>query len=386
MFASVSILSRWAFRPAGATTVIKLTTVTRDADDDFDDDLDDEFEDDEDDDDDDETERHSRNLKLALVAVTFLAVVATVAAVVLLFGGENTKEAPANKPVAGSAADASANDSGPVAVITEDSSCTAWTSINNALATNGEGIWNDRDRTIPAAQWTPKQKAQFMAAGQSMRGAAAQTVGLVKLTPHRVMRELYEQFIAYARAYAEHIPRYTPPDETLAGTANSASSALGAICSAIADGAAAARGPLVQPQSAPSEIAPPGNPGNPQRFLTNPNIVCADWRSSLDQFGTQTAAWQQINPNIPAILWNQEQKAANYAVGPVMNAFANKLDQLGRRSSNPILQDIAELSAQYRRAFALAISTYAPTDNHLANAANYLSTTVLGACAATANT
>jgi hypothetical protein len=366
--------------------VIKLTTVTSDTDDDLDDELDDDDDDDYEDDDADETGRHSRNLKLALVAVTFLAVVATVAAVVLLFGGDNAKDASASKPPAGAAADASANDTGPVGVITEDSSCTAWTSINNALASNGEGIWNDRDRTVPAAQWTPKQKAQFMAAGQSMRGAAAQAVGLAKLTPHRVMRELYEQFIAYARAYAEHIPRYTPPDETLAGTANSASSALGAICSAIIDGAAAARGPLVQPQAAPAQIAPPGNPGNPQRFLTNPNIVCADWKSSLEQFGTQTAAWQQINPSIPAILWNPEQKAANYAVGPVMNTFANKLDQLGRRSSNPILQDFAELSAQYRRAFALAIPTYAATDNHLANAANYLSTTVLGACSATTNT
>ena len=350
---------------------------------------DDQFDDDDEDDeydDEDEPQRRSRNLKLALVAVTVLAVVATVAAVVLLFGGDNGKDtAGGNKPAAGPAADASVNDTGPVAVITEDPSCTAWTSINNALATNGAGIWNDRDRSIPASQWTPKQKAQYMAAGQSMRGAAAQTIGLVKITPHRVMRELYEQFIAYARAYAERLPRYQPADDTLSGTANSISSALGAICSAIADGAAAARGPLVQPQPAPSQIAPPGNPGNPQRFLTNPNIVCADWTSSLSQFGTQTAAWQEINPNIPAMLWNQEQKATNYAAGPVMNAFANKLDQLGRRSSNSVLQDFAELSAQYRRAFALAIPTYAPTDNHLANAANYLSTTVLGACSATEN-
>ena len=57
-------------------------------------------------------------------------------------------------------------------------------------------------------------RAQYIAAGQSMRGAAAQTVGLVKLTPHRVMRELYQQFIAYARAYAERMPKYTPADNT----------------------------------------------------------------------------------------------------------------------------------------------------------------------------
>lgn len=335
----------------------------------------------------DDEEPQVNRMKLALIAVTILAVVATVLAVVLLFGGGNSAKDPSadsTKPGAGPASGsvASANDTAPVAVITEDSTCAAWTSINNALASNGTGIWNERDRSIPAAQWNPKQRAQFMAAGQSMRGAAAQTVGLVKLTPHRVMRELYEQFIAYARAYAERIPKYTPPDDNFAGTANSAASALGAICTAIGDGAAAARGPLVPPQAAPAQIAPPANPANPQPFLTKPNPVCTDWKSALDQFGTQTAAWQELDPKIPAIMWNQEQKATNYAVAPVMNTFANKLEQLGRRSGNLVLADFAALSAQYRRAFVLGIPTYSPSDNHLANAANYVSTTVLGACAA----
>ena len=65
-----------------------------------------------------------------------------------------------------------------------------------------------------------------------------------------------------------------------------------------------------------------------------------------------------------------------------MNSFAGKLEQFGRQSNNAVWQDFADLSAQYRRAFVLAIPTYTPTDNHLANAANYLSTTILGACAA----
>jgi hypothetical protein len=223
-----------------------------------------------------------------------------------------------------------------------------------------------------------------MAAGQSMRGAAAQTVGLIKLTPHRVMRELYQQFIAYARAYSERIPRYTPADNNLAGAANSASSALGAICAAITDGSAAARGPLVSPSPPPSDIAPVGNLANPQAMLTSDNSVCPDWRSALDEFGKQTAAWQQLDPNVPSIYWNKEQKAVNYAVGPVMNSFAGKLEQLGKQSDNAIWQDLANLSAQYRRAFVTALPTYTPTDNHLANAANFVSTTVLGACVAVA--
>jgi hypothetical protein len=318
-------------------------------------------------------------------AVGAVAVLATVVAVVLLFGGGGSGAPKGAQPDNGgpeAAAVASAKDTGPVTVITEDPSCTAWTSINNDLANSGTGLWNERDRSVPASAWTPKLRAQFIAAAQSMRGAAAQAVGLVKLTPHRVMRELYQQFIAYARAYAERIPKYKPADNNLAGAANSASSALGSICAAISDGPAAARGPLVPPSAPPSDIAPVGNPVNPQPFLTSPNPVCDDWRSALDQFGRETAEWEKQNPNVPAIYWNREQKAVNYAVAPVMNTYASKLEQLGRQSDNAIWQDFANLSAQYRRAFVTSLPTYTATDNHLANAANYVSTTILGACAA----
>jgi hypothetical protein len=321
-------------------------------------------------------------VKWALGAVTLLAVLATILAAFMLFGGDpgkNSASQPSSEDAA--AGVVSANDKGPVAVITDDPSCAAWTPINNGLSHNGEGIWNDRDREVPASAWTEKQRAQFMAAAQSMRTAAAQTVGLVKLTPHRVMRELYEQFIVYARAYAERIPKYVPSDNNLAGTANSVSSALGAICAAIVDGSAAARGPLVPPAPAPSQVAPVGNPANPRPFLVTPNPVCGQWQSALEQFAKNTEAWQDLDPNVPAMYWNKDQKAVNYAVAPVMNAYASKMEQLGRQSGNPTLQDFANLSAQYRRAFVVALPTYSATDNHLANAANFLSTTILGACA-----
>ena len=320
-------------------------------------------------------------------AVGAVAVLATVVAVVLLFGGGGSGAPKGAQPDDGSSQEAtlavaSAKDTGPVAVITEDPSCAAWTSINDELAHSGDGLWNERDRSVPASAWTPKLRAQFIAAAQSMRGAAAQAVGLVKLTPHRVMRELYQQFIAYARAYAARVPKYTPADNNLAGAANSASSALGSICAAITDGPAAARGPLVPPAAPPSDIAPVGNPANPQPFLTTTNPVCDDWKSALDQFAKDTAAWQKMDPNIPAIYWNREQRAVNYGVAQVMSSYAGKLEHLGRQSDNAVWQDLANLAAQYRRGFVVALPTYTPTDNHLANAANYASTTILGACAA----
>ncbi|MDT5142458.1 MAG: hypothetical protein QOI79_1795, partial [Mycobacterium sp.] len=297
----------------------------------------------------------NKNLKWAIGGVAAVAVLATIVAAVLLFGDGGSGGPKGTGPDAGAdaAGVASVKDTGPVAVITEDPSCAAWTSINNDLANSGQGLWNDRDRSVPASAWTQRQRAQFIAAGQSMRGAAAQAVGLVKLTPHRVMRELYQQFIAYARAYSERIPKYTPSDNNLAGAANSASSALGSICAAISDGPAAARGPLVPPSAPPSDIAPVGNIANPQPFLTTENSVCSEWKQALDQFGKQTAAWQQVDPNIPSIYWNREQKAVNYAVAPVMNSYATKLEQLGRQSDNAVWQDLANLSAQYRRAFVV---------------------------------
>lgn len=327
-----------------------------------------------------------RNLKRALGAVTAVAVLAIVLAAVFYFGhsdsAANSLAARSGPKTAQEVARvASAHDTGPATIITDDPSCAAWMPINSSLANDGRGIWNERDRSVPASAWNDLQRMQFAAAAQSLRNAAAQTVGLVKLTPHRVMRELYEQFIAYARAYSAKIPKYTPPDNYLVGTANSAASALGAICAAIVDGAAGARGPLVPPPGAPAQVAPMGDFTNPKPLLTTANPVCTRWTSTQDQFGQQTAAWRDMNPGIPALLWNEEQKDIYYAAAQVMNAYAGTLEELGRSSGNPTWQDFADLSAQYRRAFVQGIPTYTPTDNHLANAANYLSTIVQGACA-----
>ena len=333
--------------------------------------------------------RKGNSLKWGLLAVSVLAVVAIVLVAVVLWGGnpEGGSGSSANPSRDTAAAGvASANDTGPVKVIIDDPSCAAWTSIANNLATTlsllGRGNWVARDQSIPATQWDDELKKGYMAAGQVVRSAAAQTVGLVKLTPHRVMRELYEQFIAYARAFVERVPNYTPADAGLASTAYSAASGLHSICTAVANGAAAARGPLVESQPAPTKTAAPGNPTNPQRFLTSPNAVCTDWAATLNKFGADTGDWQKSDPSVPSMYWNPEQRGINLSVAPVMISYANKLQQLGRRSSNPVLQDFADLSAQYRRAFALAVPTYATSDNDLANAANYVSTTVLGACSA----
>lgn len=319
---------------------------------------------------------------IALVAVIAVTVVITV----LVVGRDSGGPSPTpTSTTGGPAADiASANDKGPVAVITEDPTCEASRPILDTLAGQQAKGWDKRDASIPGAAWTPEFRAQYEAVGQAMRSAADQMVPLVKLTPHRVMRELYEQFIAYSRAYADNISTYTPQDDKLAIVSSTAANAIGYICAAIGYGSAGARGPLLQPPSAPSEIEPVGDPANPRRFLTEPNAVCVDWLAASTKFSNDTADWLPTDPDIPVSEWSPEQRAINDAVAPVMSAFANELQTLGDRSGNPTLQDFADLAAQYRRAYVQSLPTYTPADKYLANSSLVLGGVVEAACTAVA--
>jgi hypothetical protein len=328
-------------------------------------------------------------LKWAFLAVTLAAVAAIAVAATLLFtrggSGKDSSTATAAPPSSApgvAASFASANDKGPVSVITEDPSCAPWSPIQNTLADASKNGWTQRDPSIPADVWSDEERAQYAAVGQAFRNAANQTVPLVKLTPHRVMRELYEQFIAYARAYAGRIPTYTPPDDALARTVNNAGAVLGYICQAVEYGSAAARGPLVSQRASRTHVIPPGDPANSKRFLTIADPVCPDWKAILDQFEADIAVWEKTDPDVPASQWSPEQEATNDAVAPAMSAYAGAVEKLGDRSDNATLQDFAMLDAQYRRAYVIALPTYRVADQYLANASIDASYMVLAACAA----
>ncbi|WP_301124249.1 hypothetical protein, partial [Mycolicibacterium fortuitum] len=295
-------------------------------------------------------------------------------------GGET---GPTN--TAGSASNsefASANDTGPVAIITEDPSCAAWTPIQKTLAARERNGWDKRDPAIPASAWSPELRTQYQEVAEALRSATDQTQQLVKLTTHRVMRELYEQFIAYARAFADAIPSYTDRDNSLMSAASTASNVLSSICQSIAFGSAAARAPLVPGGTAPETVAQPENPSNPKRFLASPDPVCPDVQAAADQFLADVTDWLKIDPNIPASQWSPEQQALNDAVIPVLRHTSDKLDELGQRSDNSTLRDFLALAAQYRRAYAQAIPTYTPADQHLYDAGLYPVGVVTAACRA----
>ncbi|CDO91343.1 hypothetical protein BN973_05750 [Mycobacterium triplex] len=262
---------------------------------------------------------------------------------------------------------ASARDSAPISVITEEPTCGGWSSVAHPLAASEKASgWHDRDKSIPASAWSAQLSAQYRAAGTAIREAADKTGMLARQTPHRVVRELYEQLIAYWRAYADRIPQYTSPDDLLLRVTYSAGNAIFAICDAIRHGAAALRGPLVTAAAPPTNASPhTDDPANPQRFLRASNSICADFTSVFAHFNDAAAAWHDTDEDIPASQWSPQQRALNDGIRPAMSAVDDELDRLGRRSGNPVMEDFAVLTAVYGRAYVEALPTYVVADHYL---------------------
>ncbi len=104
-------------------------------------------------------------LKWLLVAFAVLLVVAISVGATLLFtrgNGDNSPTTSPSPPTTGASGDiASANDTGPVSVITEDPTCDPWRPIANTLADQERNGWDKRDPSIPATAWTPEQRASM---------------------------------------------------------------------------------------------------------------------------------------------------------------------------------------------------------------------------------
>lgn len=80
--------------------------------------------------------------------------------------------------------------------------------------------------------------------------------------------------------------------------------------------------------------------------------------------------------------WSRQQKAANDAAAPVIRAFADDIERIGRRGNNPTMQDFATFAAQYQRALVKSPPSHQPRDAQLGKAAHYLRTMLVNACAA----
>ncbi|MCU1696819.1 MAG: hypothetical protein JWR34_2882 [Mycobacterium sp.] len=314
---------------------------------------------------------------LAVLVVVALAVVITVLVMRPSGGG------PTPTPTNGNSGFASANDTGPVNIIAEDPTCAAWGKVASEYADATAAVnWGKRDQSVAASSWTPEQRTMYDAVGKALTRAADQTKNLVKQTPHRVMRELYEQFIAYGRAFVAKIPSYVADDGNMAVVTDTITTATANVCSAIDYRSAPAIAPLIPDPAAPSEITSPSDPDSPSKFLPASNAICTEWESTGQKFSDDTEEWRSLDPKIPATEWTPEQKAVNDAVAPMMADNAKELERLGRQSHNAILEDFAVLAAQYRRAFVAAIPNYTSADDFLSGTAAELVRAVTWACKA----
>jgi hypothetical protein len=328
--------------------------------------------------------RKGNGVKWALGGLVLLLVIGlAVTTTLLLLRGS---DAGGNTPAPGSSSApsdvASANDTGPLSIITVEPTCDGWYATNNMVAdAQNKGWGNDRNSLGPVSQWTPDQSTHVQLASDAMRRGADQIVPLAKQTPHRVVRELYEQLIAYWRGYVDSLPNYTPNDNHLADATVNASIAMSAMCNAITYGSA----PLVTgvaPASPPTAPQPPGDISNPKRFITTADATCQDWVNRQDKFAADVADWDQIAATIPASEWTPEQRAVNVAAYPVMSAYADDLEKAGRASGNPIVEDFAAASAIYLRAYVAVGTNYVKADGWLANMPIRLVSFVSTACAA----
>jgi hypothetical protein len=321
--------------------------------------------------------------KWILGGIAVLAVIAvTVVITVWVVGKDSGGESPT--PTNGNGSEfASANDKGPVGIITEEPTCAAWNRIGDALSSAERGVgWRDRDVSISASAWTPEQRSQYETVGNAMHAAADQAVELAKKTPHRVMRELYEQFNAYARTFAEKVPTYHRDDGPLASATDDIATVLVSVCAAITYGSAAAQEPLVPAAGSPTSVAPPDSSGSPQRFLTESTPTCGEWLPAYEKYDSDVKPWRESDPNVPASQWSPDQRSVFEAAATIMTAFADKAEELGRASGNPTFEDFAVMSAQYRRGYVRAIPTYTPADNYLATVSTSLANAIGHACMA----
>lgn len=313
---------------------------------------------------------------LALVAVIAVSVVATVLVLRPDSGGGGGSAPSAQN---GNSEFASANDTGPITLITEDSTCSAWNRVAKRLSDEEQRFsWGSRDKSIPASAWTPEQREMYQAVSSVMAETAKDAVGLAKQTPHRSMRELYQQYSVFADEFSNSVDSYSEVTRSLPEVVDSIASSLNNICGAVVYELAAAQMPFVRTVDPPSRTATPEESG--KRFMVELSPVCEQWIASFKAFQSDTKEWAAIDSSIPASQWTPEQKAVNVAAAEVMETFADDIEKFGRASDNPVLEDIAVLSAQYRRAYAHALPSYTPNDNYLGNAAINLVRTVNSTC------
>jgi hypothetical protein len=308
----------------------------------------------------------NNTIKWLLIGVGLLLVIAiTVGVTVLVTNGRPGGDGQSTTTSASGPPIASADDNGPVEIITSEPTCQAWAPLSKSLGEVQDNGWGDRDPEVPGSAWTADQRAQAEAVAQSMVTTADQAIKLARQTPNRVVRELYEQFAAFARAYEASLPTYSPRDNYLALANIAASSSIGNICNAVTYGSALSRSASASVTPTPSNGADQPDPDHPERVVTESTSTCSDVIQLREGFIAETAEWIKEDPNVPSSDWTPERKSQADATGAAISSFASNLESTGQGSENATFRELTSLSALYFRAYADALPTYLPGDNPL---------------------
>lgn len=315
---------------------------------------------------------------IAITLAIALAVVITVL-VVRPAGGDRQQSDTAN----GASEFASANDTGPANIITEDPTCDAWVKISQDMDA-AVPEWNKQDYSVAVTEWTSEQRTVFENKSAALAIAIDKVTNLAKQTPHRIMRELYDQYHAYSQAVIDAIPTYAAVDNLIVAASNRFSATLSRVCDAINFHVAGEGAPLVETPSHPSSAATlePYDPTGPERFITEPNDVCDEWITLAERYNKDTEAWRALDARVPALEWTAERRASMEAIAPVMMAYADDMERLGRKSGNSAWEDFAVFAAQYRRAYVQSIPTYTPGYSNMSAVSSFLSNAIFWACQA----
>jgi len=328
-------------------------------------------------------QKQGNSLKWLLIGVAVLLVIGITIGATLLFtrnggGGSTTGTSSGTSEIA------SANDRGPVSIITDEPTCASYMSINNSIANVEANGWGAQRSSLgPRPVWTAEQRAQVQSVATAMRNAANQLVPLTKQTPHRVVRELYEQFIAYGRAYADSVDTYVPSHDNLASANVNAGSALAGICNAITYGAAA-RSVALQPAAEPSAVNKPADPQRPEMLIATATADCIDWVNRERNFTAATTDWADLDTGIAGSQWTPEQRSVQEAAVKQLSDWADFMDTAGIKSTEPAFQDFAILAALYIRSYLPLGDRYIDSDAWLTYTAFRLSNVISSACDAAA--
>ncbi len=319
--------------------------------------------------------RRRTRRRWALIGVALvLALVAVGVAVTLLGRDSGGRPIAATSPTTSTTTmppAASAGDVGPVGLITEEPTCARWLAISPKWPidppTNTAGV---SPVNLPRSSWTPQQQSVMQTMANNIRAEAGQTAVLANTTPHRVMRELYEQFVAYGVAFADAVAgNYVREDSGLLYSKNHLLDTLASVCVAMRGGAPAARSALVTAApGAPSRVAPPQDPADPQRFVTASDVpACVGLESLTRNYASNptVTAWTDSDKATPASKWDPKQKALNDAVAPIMLTLADDVERATGPGNNPVMADFGTLFAQYERVFVKALPVYDPSDFQL---------------------